>query len=203
MGFVSCVRPPASIIIFNIWPREICPISRASSWGCFRVFRSIIEWSPLWLSSVIWRLHCEWKHAHWFVLPFIVSKIQGSDQMQGESVPVSKSPLTDDALNYLDLSAPSVHPDVAKHFLFSGTKVIRARRPQNVEDDEGIALAIVVRTGFLTTKGALVRSMLFPKPSGFRFYRDSFRYISVMAFIAVLGFAASFANFLRLGVRSI
>lgn len=137
------------------------------------------------------------------MLPFIVSKIQGSDQMQGESVPVSKSPLTDDALNYLDLSAPSVHPDVAKHFLFSGTKVIRARRPQNVEDDEGIALAIVVRTGFLTTKGALVRSMLFPKPSGFRFYRDSFRYISVMAFIAVLGFAASFANFLRLGVRSI
>jgi cation-transporting P-type ATPase 13A2 len=44
----------------------------------------------------------------------------------------------------------------------------------------------------------LVRSMLFPKPSGFKFYRDSFRYISVMAGIAMLGFIASFINFVRL-----
>ncbi|GKZ51553.1 hypothetical protein AbraIFM66951_006106 [Aspergillus brasiliensis] len=119
---------------------------------------------------------------------------------ESESVPVSKVPLTDDALKYLDLSAPSIHPALAKHFLFSGTKVIRARRPQGVDDDEAIALAVVVRTGFLTTKGALVRSMLFPKPSGFSFYRDSFRYISVMAIIAVLGFVASFVNFIRLGL---
>lgn len=113
---------------------------------------------------------------------------------------MSKTPLTDEALNYLDLSAPSIHPNVAKHFLFSGTKVIRARRPQNADDDEAVALAIVVRTGFSTTKGALVRSMLFPKPSGFKFYRDSFRYIAVMAMVALCGFVASFINFVRLGV---
>ena len=100
----------------------------------------------------------------------------------------------------LDLSASSIHPDVAKHFLFSGTKIIRARRPQDDQDDEAAALAIVVRTGFNTTKGALVRSMLFPKPSGFKFYKDSFRYISVMGGIAVLGFVASFVNFVRLKV---
>ncbi|KAJ5693339.1 cation-transporting ATPase [Penicillium macrosclerotiorum] len=117
-----------------------------------------------------------------------------------ESVPVSKIPMTDEALKYLDLSAPSIHPNVAKHFLFSGTKVIRARRPQHVDDDEAVALAIVARTGFLTTKGALVRSMLFPKPSGFKFYRDSFRYIAVMAMVALLGFIASFINFVRLGL---
>ena len=115
---------------------------------------------------------------------------------------MSKTPLTDDALKYLNLNAPSVHPNIAKHFLFGGTKVIRARRPHNVDDDDAIALAIVVRTGFLTTKGALVRSMLFPKPSGFKFYRDSFRYISVMAMVAILGFVASFFNFIRLGVST-
>ncbi|KAG2412653.1 hypothetical protein HFD88_010210 [Aspergillus terreus] len=70
--------------------------------------------------------------------------IVNESMLTGESVPVSKAPLTDDALGYLNLSAPSVHPNIAKHFLFSGTKVIRARRPQNVDDDEAIALAIVL-----------------------------------------------------------
>ncbi|KAJ5610075.1 hypothetical protein N7510_006794 [Penicillium lagena] len=126
--------------------------------------------------------------------------IVNESMLTGESVPVSKTPLTDDALKCLDLSTPSVHPHVAKHFLFSGTKVIRARRPQHVDDDEAVALAVVARTGFLTTKGALVRSMLFPKPSGFKFYRDSFRYIAVMAMVALLGFIASFVNFVRLGL---
>ena len=101
----------------------------------------------------------------------------------------------------LNLNASSVHPDVAKHLLFCGTKIIRARRPQEGKDDEAAALALVVRTGFNTTKGALVRSMLFPKPSGFKFYRDSFRYISVMACIAGIGFVASFINFIRLGLQ--
>lgn len=91
---------------------------------------------------------------------------------------------------------------MAKHFLFCGTRIVRARRPQG-SDDDAVALAIVIRTGFSTTKGALVRSMLFPKPSGFKFYRDSFRYIAVMGLIAVLGFIASFVNFIRLGVSGI
>jgi cation-transporting P-type ATPase 13A2 len=113
---------------------------------------------------------------------------------------VSKIPITDEALLYIDLGATSIHPSVARHFLFCGTKIIRARRPQDVEDDEAVALAMVVRTGFNTTKGALVRSMLFPKPSGFKFYRDSFRYISVMGAVAAIGFVSSFINFVKLGL---
>lgn len=115
-------------------------------------------------------------------------------------MPVTKVPATDESLRLLDLSATSIHPDVAKHFLFSGTKIVRARRPQDGQDDEAVALALVVRTGFNTTKGALVRSMLFPKPSGFKFYKDAFRYISVMGAVAGLGFIASFINFVRLQV---
>lgn len=126
--------------------------------------------------------------------------IVNESMLTGESVPVSKTPSTDETLALLDLSASSVHPEVAKHMLFAGTKIVRARRPQEGKDDEAAALALVVRTGFNTTKGALVRSMLFPKPSGFAFYRDSFRYISVMAGIAAIGFVASFVNFIHLGL---
>ncbi|KJX93603.1 hypothetical protein TI39_contig4286g00001 [Zymoseptoria brevis] len=121
--------------------------------------------------------------------------------LTGESVPVSKTPATDDTLDLLNLGSSTIHADVARHMLFSGTKIIRARRPQDDKSDEAAALALVVRTGFNTTKGALVRSMLFPKPSGFKFYRDSFRYISVMAGIAAIGFIASLANFIRLGLE--
>ena len=127
--------------------------------------------------------------------------IINESMLTGESIPVSKVPVTDDALSYVDLGATSIHPFVARHFLFCGTKIIRARRPQDEDDDEAVALAVVVRTGFNTTKGALVRSMLFPKPSGFKFYRDSFRYIGVMGFIAAIGFVASFINFVKLGLK--
>lgn len=120
--------------------------------------------------------------------------------LTGESVPVSKIPATDETLGIMDLGASTISPDAARHFLFCGTKIIRARRPQDNRDDEAVALAMVVRTGFNTTKGSLVRSMLFPKPSGFKFYRDSFRYISVMGCVALLGFVVSFINFLRLGL---
>ncbi|KAK5111234.1 hypothetical protein LTR62_005262 [Meristemomyces frigidus] len=127
--------------------------------------------------------------------------IVNESMLTGESVPVSKTPAQDETLELLNLSASAIHPDVAKHMLFSGTKIIRARRPQDDKMDEAAALALVVRTGFNTTKGALVRSMLFPKPSGFKFYRDSFRYISVMGGIAGIGFLATLVNFVRLGIH--
>ncbi|CAK7267935.1 hypothetical protein SEPCBS119000_002800 [Sporothrix epigloea] len=127
--------------------------------------------------------------------------IVNESMLTGESVPVSKSPATNTSLRLLDLAAPTILPEVAKHFLFCGTKIVRARKPQEGRDEEeAVALAMVLRTGFNTTKGSLVRSMLFPKPSGFKFYRDSFRYISVMACVALVGFVASFFNFIRLGV---
>ncbi|KAI4238751.1 MAG: hypothetical protein LQ349_000862 [Xanthoria aureola] len=124
--------------------------------------------------------------------------IVNESMLTGESVPVSKIPANNESLRLLDLGSNPIHPEAAKNFLFSGTRIIRARRPQDGTDDEAVALAIVARTGFNTTKGALVRSMLFPKPSGFKLYKDAFRYITVMAAVAAIGFIASFVNFIRL-----
>ncbi|KAI4204377.1 MAG: hypothetical protein LQ350_001133 [Teloschistes chrysophthalmus] len=134
----------------------------------------------------------------WLLLLLAGDCIVNESMLTGESVPVSKTSATNESLRVMDLGASSIHPEAAKSFLFSGTKIIRARRPQDGTDEEAVALAAVARTGFNTTKGALVRSMLFPKPSGFRFYKDAFRYISVMAAFAAVGFVASLVNFVRL-----
>ncbi|RKF63313.1 putative cation-transporting ATPase [Erysiphe neolycopersici] len=124
--------------------------------------------------------------------------IVNESMLTGESVPISKTPITQEALQSLDLGATSIAPGIAKHFLFGGTKIIRAKRPLEDSNGDAVGLSMVVRTGFSTTKGALVRSMLFPKPSGFKFYRDSFRYILVMAGIAMIGSIASLINFMHL-----
>lgn len=119
--------------------------------------------------------------------------------LTGESVPVSKIPADDEALQRLVQSGPGV---ISKNFLYCGTRIIRVRKPavSHQGDEFEAALAMAARTGFQTTKGALLRSMMFPKPSGFKFYRDSFRYIGVMGLIAMVGFLVSAINFIKMGL---
>ncbi|KAI0081294.1 hypothetical protein K474DRAFT_1768739 [Panus rudis PR-1116 ss-1] len=128
--------------------------------------------------------------------------IVNESMLTGESVPVSKIPIKDtDLARWKD--SKDVTGDIAKSFLYAGTKVVRIRNSLVAADGSGgrPALGLVVRTGFDTTKGALVRSMLFPKPMGFKFYRDSIRFILVLAGLAGLGFCASAVQFVRLGVK--
>lgn len=70
----------------------------------------------------------------------------------------------------------------ARHTLFGGTTVIQTRFY-----GEHKVLAVVVRTGYLTSRGALVRSILYPPPADFRFERDSYKFIGILAVIAFAG----------------
>jgi cation-transporting P-type ATPase 13A2 len=126
--------------------------------------------------------------------------IVNESMLTGESVPISKGAIKSEDLTRWRQTG-EVTPDIARGMLYSGTKVVRIRGPAQGSLDSP-AMGYVVRTGFNTTKGALVRSMLFPKPMGFKFYRDSMKFIAVLAGIAVMGFMISAVQFIRLGVRS-
>lgn len=76
----------------------------------------------------------------------------------------------------------------AKHTLYNGTKVLQTRYYANQQ-----VKALVIRTGFNTTKGQLVRSIMYPKPLDFEFTKDLFRFVAIMGIFAVAGFIYSVA----------
>ncbi|KAG7665956.1 uncharacterized protein J8A68_000579 [[Candida] subhashii] len=115
--------------------------------------------------------------------------------LTGESVPVGKTCATKETVKFL--SEIFIDPILSKSYLFNGTKLLKTK-----SSNEQPVTAMTVKTGFNTTKGSLVRSMLFPKPTGFKFYQDSFKYIGFMTIIAAIGFTYSTYNFMKLGLST-
>nr|CAI5817421.1 unnamed protein product [Callosobruchus analis] len=103
--------------------------------------------------------------------------ILNESMLTGESVPVTKTAFPHIPNTIYD---PKEH---ARHTLFSGTKVIQTRYFGNEK-----VLAVVVRTGFSTAKGSLVRSILYPPPVDFRFEKDSYKFVAVLGLVAFTGF---------------
>ncbi|CAH0388711.1 unnamed protein product [Bemisia tabaci] len=95
--------------------------------------------------------------------------------LTGESLPTTKSP----PVSTNEIYDVNVH---GRHTLYCGTQVIQTRFYHHDK-----VLALVVRTGSLSAKGQLVRSILYPKEVYFKFYRDSFKFLSFLGFVAGLG----------------
>ncbi|XP_071449329.1 polyamine-transporting ATPase 13A3-like [Hetaerina americana] len=107
--------------------------------------------------------------------------IVNESMLTGESVPVTKVPIPNDEKKFEEKD------DNIKHsVLFCGTKVLQTRFYGNEW-----ARAVVLRTGFLTTKGQIVQTILYPPPVDYRFERDSYKFVFALSFIAIGGFIYS------------
>lgn len=118
--------------------------------------------------------------------------IVNESMLTGESVPVTKTPLPLQNSRTKQSSKSNQNDtyydekEHSKHTLFCGTKVLQTRYYGGV-----YVKALVVRVGFQTAKGELIRSIMFPKPVDFRFNRQIHKFIGVLACLATIGFLYS------------
>lgn len=124
--------------------------------------------------------------------------IVNESMMTGESVPVVKAPISKADLGGV-LAAGKDVSCLDKHILYSGTKLVRVRPGSSAAYT---TRALVIRTGFSTAKGSLVRQMLFPRPINHKFYRDAFLFIGNLFVIAIIGMIATIIYFKIIGVSS-
>ncbi|KAM8850920.1 polyamine-transporting ATPase 13A3-like isoform 4-T4 [Spinachia spinachia] len=106
--------------------------------------------------------------------------IVNESMLTGESVPVTKTSLPasgEEAARSFDME------EHKRHVLFCGTHVIQTRFYAGE-----LVQAVVVRTGFSTEKGQLVRSILHPKPTDFKLYRDAYLFLLCLVGVAGIGF---------------
>lgn len=114
--------------------------------------------------------------------------IVNESMLTGESVPVTKTPLPL-LQNYTKNRGKDIYyeeKEHSKHTLFCGTKVLQTRYYGGVH-----VKALVVRVGFQTAKGELIRSIMFPKPVDFRFNKQIHKFIGVLGCLALIGFTYS------------
>ncbi|KAM5163812.1 putative cation-transporting ATPase 13A4 [Mantella aurantiaca] len=106
--------------------------------------------------------------------------ILNEGMLTGECIPVTKTqlPHTDNTMSWRQYSGE----DYKRHVLFCGTEVIRTESTV-----QGPAKAVVLKTGFNTTKGDMVRSILYPKPLNFKLHRDVKWFFIFLGFLAVVG----------------
>ncbi|CAG0916994.1 unnamed protein product [Notodromas monacha] len=96
--------------------------------------------------------------------------------LTGESVPVTKVAIPEDGEEIFHFEAHR------HHVLLSGTKIIQIRGKNNEN-----AKALVIRTGFMTLQGEMIRSVLYSEGLDFAFFR---KYLQIVPFFFLIGLGA-------------
>ncbi|XP_066565308.1 polyamine-transporting ATPase 13A3 isoform X1 [Amia ocellicauda] len=114
--------------------------------------------------------------------------IVNESMLTGESVPVTKTNLPNPGKGPKGAEGDAVYSteEHKRHTLFCGTNVIQTRFYSGE-----LVKAVVVKTGFSTAKGQLVRSILYPKPTDFKLYRDAYLFLLCLVAVAGIGFIYS------------
>lgn len=107
--------------------------------------------------------------------------------LTGETVPVIKDHIVEGQAGIYSRKLTK------QHTLYGGTTVLHC---------EPNTIAAVVATGYSTAKGQIVQSILFPKPTNFKFYEDSFKFVFLLAMIAILGFAWCIPSFIAAKIET-